>query len=105
MSAILFCTTAKGNLPHLSYIFRKPEPLGTAFNTVACYVTGAFLFIEFHIGKEGLKQSKYKKDLGVTTACTKRIMEATKGIGQKSIKLGTKYCFLFDSWFVSKKAE
>ena len=30
--------------------------------------------------------------------------ETTKGIGQKSIKWGTKYCFLFDSWFASKKA-
>ena len=34
MSAISFRTTAKGNLPHLSYIFRKPEPLGTDFKTV-----------------------------------------------------------------------
>ena len=31
-------------------------------------------------------------------------MEATKGIVQKSIKGGTKDCFLFDSWFTSKKA-
>ena len=45
MSAIRFWTTAKGNLPHLSYIFRKPEPLGTEFKTVACSVTGALLFI------------------------------------------------------------
>ena len=29
MSEICFWTTAKGNLPHLSYIFRNPEPLGT----------------------------------------------------------------------------
>ena len=35
MSAIRFRTTAKGNLPHLSYIFRKPEPLSTEFKTVA----------------------------------------------------------------------
>ena len=35
MSAIRFRTTAKGNLPHLSYIFRKPEPLGTEFKTIA----------------------------------------------------------------------
>ena len=26
------------------------------------------------------------------------------GIGQKSIKGGTKDCFLFDSWFASKQA-
>ena len=29
MSEIRFRTTEKGNLPHLSYIFRKSEPLGT----------------------------------------------------------------------------
>ena len=32
------------------------------------------------------------------------MMAATKGIGQKSIKGGTNDCFLFDSWFASKKA-
>ena len=45
MSAIRFQTKAKGNLPHLSYIFRNPEPPGTKFNPVACSVTGALLFI------------------------------------------------------------
>ena len=29
MSAIRFWKTEKGNVPHLSYIFHKPEPLGT----------------------------------------------------------------------------
>ena len=29
MSAIRFWNTVKGDLPHLSYIFCKPEPLGT----------------------------------------------------------------------------
>ena len=32
------------------------------------------------------------------------MMEATRGIDQNSIKGGTKYCFLFDSWFDFKKA-
>ena len=39
MSAIQFCTMSKGDLPHLSYIFHKPEPLGTYFKMVAFYVT------------------------------------------------------------------
>ena len=30
--------------------------------------------------------------------------EATKGIVQKSIKGATKDCFIFDSWFPSKKS-
>ena len=58
MSEIRFRTTAKGNLPHLSYIFCKPEPLGIEFNTFECYVTGELLFIEVQRGKEGMKQSK-----------------------------------------------
>ena len=104
MSAIRFRTTVKVNLSHLSYIFRKPDPLGNKFKTVACSVTGALLFIELQRGKEGMKDSRYQQDLGSTSACTKRMMDKTKGIGQKSKKEGPKYCFLFDSWFVSKKA-
>ena len=55
MSAIRFRTTAKGNLPLLSYIFHKPEPLGTEFKVVACSITGFLLFIEVQRGKEGMK--------------------------------------------------
>ena len=84
MSAIRFRTTAKGNLPHLSYTFRKPEPIVTEFKTVACYVTGALLFIEVQRGKEVIKDNRYQQELGSTAACTKRIMEETKGIGRKS---------------------
>ena len=58
MSTIRFWTTAKGNLLHLPYIFLKPDPLGAEFNTVACYVTGALLFIEFQRGKEVIKHFK-----------------------------------------------
>ena len=95
---------AKGNLLHLSYIFRKPDPLGTEFKTVACSVTGALLFIKLQRGKEGMKNTRYQKELGATAACTKRMMEETRGIGQKSKKEGPKDCFLFDSWFALKKA-
>ena len=84
MSAIRFRTTAEGNLPHLSYILRKMEPLGIEFKTVACYVTGELLLIEVQRGKEGMKHNKYQKELGATEACTKRMTEETKGIGQKS---------------------
>ena len=47
MSETRFWTTEKGNLTHLSYIFRKPEPLGIDFKTVSFYVTGALISIEF----------------------------------------------------------
>ena len=51
MSAIRFRTTEKGKLPHLSYIFSKPEPLGTEFKTVYCSITGALILIEVNRGK------------------------------------------------------
>ena len=51
-----------------------------------------------------MKDSRYQKELGSTAACTKRMMEETKGIGQNSKKGGPNDCFLFDSWFASKKA-
>ena len=51
MSAIRFWTTTKGNLPHLSYIFRKTKPMGTDFKKFYCYVTGALLLIELQKGK------------------------------------------------------
>ena len=88
MSAISFWTTEKGNLPHLSYNLCKSDPLGTEFKTLACSVTGAFLFIEVQRWKEGMKHSNYHQELGETAACTNRMTEATKGIGQKSIKGG-----------------
>ena len=49
MSVIRFWATVKGDLPHLYYIFRKTEPLGAEFKTVACSVTGGFLFVDVEI--------------------------------------------------------
>ena len=51
-----------------------------------------------------MKDICYQQELRATAACTKRMMDETKWIGQKSKKGGPKDCFLFDSWFSSKKA-
>ena len=51
---IRFWTTEKGNLPHLLYIFRKPESLELEFKTVTYSVSWALLLIEIQIGKEGV---------------------------------------------------
>ena len=50
MSVMRFQTTEKGNLSHLSYIFRKTEPLGEEFKTVACSITGVVIFVELQRG-------------------------------------------------------
>ena len=51
-----------------------------------------------------MKHSNYQQELGATAAYTKRMMEAKKGIVQKSIKGGTEIFFLFDICFDFKKA-
>ena len=61
--------------------------------------------IELQRGKKGMKHIKYHQQIGATAACTKIMMEASKGIGQKYRKGATKDCFLFDSWFSSKRLE
>ena len=41
--------------------------------------------------------------LGTTDVCTNILMEETKGLGQRELKVLTRDGFLFDSWFSSKK--
>ena len=46
----------------------------------------------------------YKKQLGDTAACSKIMMEATKGIRHKYRKGTTEDCFIFGIFFSSKKS-
>ena len=57
ISTIRFCTTYKGNLPHYSYIFRFPEPLGAKNKNVACSKLGNMLYLGIQIGEEAIKVS------------------------------------------------
>ena len=82
MSAIRFRTTPKVDLPHNSYIFRKPEPLGTEMKNVACSRLGMMLHLEIQKGKEAMKKSTFQSELGGTVVCMKRLAIATKGCGQ-----------------------
>ena len=51
-----------------------------------------------------MKLSRYHLKLGTTAACTKILMEETKGLGQRSLKDSTRDCFLSKSCFLSKKS-
>ena len=104
VSVIRFCTKEKGNSPHLSYIFCKPEPLGTELKTMACSVTGSLFFIYIYRGKEGTNNRKYHLELRATKSFTKRMAEATKGLYLRYVKGDTDNCFIFDSWFASNNS-
>ena len=51
MSAWRPRTSKNGGLPNVSYIVRKPEPLGTEFKSVCCQATGVLTYLEIQRGK------------------------------------------------------
>ena len=99
MSAVRLRTTPKGDLPHYSYIFRKPETLGTDMKNVACSRLGMMLQLEIQKGKEAMKTSNFQNVLGGNNACMKKLAIATKGCG----KLTSNDAYFADSWLSSVK--
>ena len=96
MSAWRLRQTKLGNLPNISYIIRKPEPLGTEFKTVCCPITGVMTYMEIQRGKEGMKNTRLQGTLGATTACTIRCSEGAHQ-GGTELKDSVKG----DAWFGS----
>ena len=92
--------TKTGNLPHLSYILRKPEPLGTEFKSVACAKTKIMLHLEIQKGKSVMASSAYQDELGATAACVLRMAVATKGCGRDECDR-KRDIYITDSWFSS----
>ncbi len=57
MSAFRPRTRKTGNLPHLSYLLRKPKPLGTEFKCCADTGTGIMLCMEVQEGKDPMSKA------------------------------------------------
>ena len=72
MSAFRPQTRKNGDLPNLSWIPRKPEPLGTEFKAICCAVTGMMVWIELQRGRYPMWEQEFARASGVTAACTMR---------------------------------
>jgi Transposase IS4 len=79
-----------GLAPHLTYLPRKPTPLGIMMKTLVCAVTGILLVAEIDKGKKVMEKEKYRKDWGHTTATTLRLCEPY---------FGKKKILIADAWF------
>jgi hypothetical protein len=82
-----------GGLPNVSYIKRKPKPLGTEFKTICDTETGVMKFMEIQEGKDAMRVKPKSLTYGVTCGCTIRLAEAC----------ATGTTVLGDSWFGSVK--
>ncbi len=65
-------TTKSGCYPNLSYIARKPEPLGTEFKVVCDGLSGHITYLETQEGKHRMSKKEYFKELGATASCVAR---------------------------------
>ncbi|KAL7458010.1 hypothetical protein ACHAWC_009713 [Mediolabrus comicus] len=113
MSAYRPRTSVTGGLPNISYIQRKPEPLGSEFKVVVCPITKIMLFVEIQRGKDAMNSDeygKYSSEIGVTAAFVKRAVEQVAHCGTKhparreSAEDNEREVFHGDSWFASINA-
>jgi len=109
MSAWSPTTTKHAGLPFLSFIMRKPEPLGTEFKTVADAVTGIFLYLELQEGKDPMRSKPHSRKLGGTGGCSIRLIEGSQYSGQledvrmKAKNQSKRETYFGDSWFTSRR--
>ena len=82
-----------GGLPNISFIKRKPKPLGTEFKTMCDTRTGVMKFMEIQEGKDAMRLKPFAFEFGVTTGCVARMAAACAP--------GT--TMLGDSWFGNVK--
>jgi hypothetical protein len=85
-----------GGLPNISYIQRKPRPLGTEMKCVADGETGMMLYLEVQEGKDAMRRARFSTEQGCTAACTMRLCEAVGDNAQSRT-------YIADSWFGSVK--
>jgi hypothetical protein len=106
MSSFRPKTSKTGNLPNLSFIKRKPKPLGTEFKNMVCGATRIMLIaLEIQEGKFPMREKAHRDQLGVTAACTTRLMEMVAACGQSETESKSKPDKgLGDSWFGSVTA-
>ena len=93
-------------MPHLSFVARKPEPLGTEFKNIVDGLSGEMLWLEIQEGKYRMKNKQFQ-NLGSTAACVLRGVKDTfdfKRLPSTNDDDDSPRLYFGDSWFGSVKA-
>ena len=101
MSAFRPRTSRFGNLPHLSCIDRKPEPLGTEFKVANSSAIGIGLYLEIQRGRVAMSTAEFVPDMKKTAACCCRMTKGTVSSTHNEQRNGNVDTYLGDSWFAS----
>ena len=62
--------------PNISFIKRKPKPLGTEFKVFVDSITNVMCWLEIQEGKKRMKRKPYFRRLGATASCVRRSVQA-----------------------------
>jgi hypothetical protein len=91
-----------GGIPHLSFLIRKPIPLGTESKVVCEGTFGLCMYLEIQKGKATMARKKFCRQYKATTACTVRLLYKM-GLDETNLPLTQKKkrCVFGDSWFAS----
>ena len=98
MSAYRPRKTKSSDLPHLSYVQRKPEDLGTELKNAGCCILRTQLGMECMEGMWPMRAKRLTPEMGATAACTVRLLEAVMDDTKRNGGM------LGDSWFGSVRA-
>ena len=99
-------TTKTSLLPHLSFIFRKPKPLGTEYKVAADGEVRVVGYIEIQKGAAAMRSEPYFiNGIGSTAACSVRGLVAMAHSGQATAdrqlaqQQEKRHLLIADSWF------
>ena len=81
----------RGDL-HLTYLPRKPKPLGWMLKTTCCAITGVYINSKLTMKKERMDMLPWVSEVAATTTCTLRLVEPW---------FNTRRIVVGDSWFGS----
>ena len=87
--------------PHLSYVPRKPEPLGIEIKNLCDATSGVMLFLEIQDNKEMMARKKYRSGFPAAIATTLRLLGS---VSEKRVLLPAdrvERLVAMDSWFAS----
>jgi hypothetical protein len=95
----MWAWTGQG-MPHLSFVKRKPEPLGAEVKNLCDGLSGVMLYLELQEGKTRMAAKKYCDEYKATTATTLRLADFA-GLGEQHLREEDKVQRLLvgDSWF------
>ncbi len=90
-----------GGIPHLSFIERKPKPLGSEFKSVCEGYFGMCMYIVLQKGKVRMRRKKWCEQYKATTACTVRLIDQM-GLKENLVVVDRPWRRVYaDLWFTS----